>query len=248
MQYAFSGKDCVFASRSPGTVELECFGKVQTIARDEMLASDVDAVYICTPTMIHSDTVEAAINNRKHVLVEKTPTQSPKYFFFLRELAWEQNCKLEVVFQPRFLPWFFGCPRSSSGEISIHLPLGGLHENPIWDVAFYPIMTMGYLAQGEIEEIAFAKFGSSYRAVILFVNSSWILNWSVSAPFLQEINCKGRVYDKCFTGAAGDSIYRNVVEEFEEGHLLGVNRPIDVLQQVFPIFIEWQNYYENDVD
>src|SRR5690348_10055049 len=38
---------------------------------DEVIASDVDAILICTPTDTHADLIEKSVQSGKHVLCEK---------------------------------------------------------------------------------------------------------------------------------------------------------------------------------
>src|ERR1700733_11470136 len=45
---------------------------------DDMLASDVDAVYIATPPYLHPPHFEAAIKSRKHIFMEKPGGGAPR--------------------------------------------------------------------------------------------------------------------------------------------------------------------------
>ena len=71
---------------------------------EEMVRSDIDAVYIATPADTHFDYAAQAIQNGKHVIVEKPMASSAQECLALVELAKQHNVKLAVAYFLRFHP------------------------------------------------------------------------------------------------------------------------------------------------
>lgn len=92
------------ASRNPKRInELKKSGNFQTFkCYDELLKTEIDAVYIPLPNSEHFQWVKAALNCGKHVLVEKSLGISLKEVSFLCDMARAKNCVLLENFQFRF--------------------------------------------------------------------------------------------------------------------------------------------------
>jgi len=68
---------------------------------DEMLRSDIDAVIIGTPSGMHKEQVISAINEGKHILVEKPMALTSADTQAIKEALVGKNLCLEVAFQTR---------------------------------------------------------------------------------------------------------------------------------------------------
>ncbi|MDH5656753.1 MAG: Gfo/Idh/MocA family oxidoreductase [Spirochaetia bacterium] len=68
----------------------------------EKLMDDVDAVIIAVPTVLHYEVAKAALNKKKHVLVEKPMTETVDQARELVDLAKKQNLILQVGHVERF--------------------------------------------------------------------------------------------------------------------------------------------------
>lgn len=92
------------ASRSPKRlIELEKSGNFQIFeCYEELLKTDIDAVYIPLPNSEHFQWVKEALDRGKHVLVEKSLGISLKEVSFLCDMARAKNCVLLENFQFRF--------------------------------------------------------------------------------------------------------------------------------------------------
>ena len=71
----------------------------------------IDAVYISTPHTDHYDWAKWALENNKHVLVEKPATIKNKQWLHLCELAKQQNTTRGNV------DVFFSCPQTTSHHL-----------------------------------------------------------------------------------------------------------------------------------
>lgn len=71
---------------------------------EELLATDVDLVGICSPTAVHAEQVRLALDAGKHVVVEKPPAASAAQLQELATVASARGPQLSVVSQQRFLP------------------------------------------------------------------------------------------------------------------------------------------------
>ena len=69
---------------------------------EELLSSDIDAVYIATPVFCHRDQAMQAMRAGKHVLIEKPVGMTSEEAKELREIAKEENVKLGVGMMMRF--------------------------------------------------------------------------------------------------------------------------------------------------
>ncbi len=69
---------------------------------EELLAADIDAVYIATPVFCHKEQAEQAMLAGKHVLIEKPVGMNAAEAKELREIAKEKGVKLGVGMMMRF--------------------------------------------------------------------------------------------------------------------------------------------------
>ena len=67
-------------------------------------AGDFDAIYIASPNFLHYPQTKAALQNGKHVLLEKQMTLKAEEAHELNTLAKEKNLKLALGFHLRFHP------------------------------------------------------------------------------------------------------------------------------------------------
>jgi len=229
MKYAFAGRNCTFASRQPGVVNLGDIGEVQAIALDDLLHSDVQALYICTPTETHHDLVLKAIEGGKHVLVEKTPAQTLKGFLQCRQRARLLGLKLDIFFQP-----VLGSDRSAKGEDYFHLPMGGVHPDPVFDVAFYPLMTFGFRGEGA-DRWEFYEHNDIWYCSI---DNRWKLSFSINAPFAQS---------KQFVMPPGNRIYSDAIDRFEHLPSIAFDQPIDAYEKIMPVLLDWKKHYDDEI-
>lgn len=139
---------------------------IRTTPRDEEVigSTEVDAVAIVTPVTTHYALAKRALNNGKHVFVEKPFTSSAEHAEELIELAEKKNLKIMV--DHTFL--FTGAVRKIKQLIdegvlgrlyyfdSIRINLGILQadSNVVWDLAPHDLSIMDYLIGGNPHAIA----------------------------------------------------------------------------------------------
>lgn len=123
--------------------------------RDVLFSPDIDAVAIVTPTSTHFDLARKALQNGKHIFVEKPLTLSVAHCEELIELADKKNLKIMV--DHTFL--FTGAVRKIKQLIdedvlgklfyfdSIRINLGLLQNdsNVVWDLAPHDLSIMDHL-------------------------------------------------------------------------------------------------------
>lgn len=123
--------------------------------RDVLFSPDIDAVAVVTPTSTHFDLARKALENGKHIFVEKPLTLSVEHSEQLIELAERKNLKIMV--DHTFL--FTGAVRKIKQLIdedvlgklfyfdSIRINLGLLQNdsNVVWDLAPHDLSIMDHL-------------------------------------------------------------------------------------------------------
>ncbi len=138
--------------------------------RDVILSPKIDAVVIATPVSTHYELTRRALENGKHVFVEKPFTTSSQHAEELIELADKKNLKIMV--DHTFL--FSGAVRKIKqlmddgvlGRLfyfdSIRINLGLLQKdaNVVWDLAPHDLSIMDYLIGSN--PIAIAATGTAH--------------------------------------------------------------------------------------
>lgn len=71
---------------------------------EEFLSSDIDAVYIASPNMLHAEHTLKAISHGKHVLCEKPIASNSKEFKMMRDAAEKAGVVLLEAMRPAFDP------------------------------------------------------------------------------------------------------------------------------------------------
>jgi predicted dehydrogenase len=164
----------------------------------EILKSpEIDAVAVITPVWTHYELAKAALENGKHVFVEKPFTSNAKQAEELIELAARKN--LTIMVDHTFL--FTGAVRKirelvESGTLgdlyyydSLRVNLGLFQHDVsvIWDLAPHDLSIMDYLIKGEpeaivatgekhlngVEDVAFMTIYFP-RNVIAHINVNWL--------------------------------------------------------------------------
>ena len=139
------------------------FVHVTTDPCEVMASTEIDAVAVVTPVWTHYELAKAALQNGKHVLVEKPFTSSSKEAEELIELAARKNLTIMVDFT--FL--FTGAVRKIRqlidekviGDLfyydSLRVNLGLFQHDVsvIWDLAPHDLSIMDYLIQDKPEAI-----------------------------------------------------------------------------------------------
>ena len=130
----------------------------------EMLkSSDIDAVAVVTPVWTHFELAKAALENGKHVFVEKPFTCNARQAEILIELAERKNLKIMV--DHTFL--FTGAVRKirqlvedgTMGDLyyydstRVNLGLFQHDVNVVWDLAPHDLSIMDYLIRGDAEAV-----------------------------------------------------------------------------------------------
>ena len=137
--------------------------EVTTNPEEILKSPDIDAVAIVTPVWTHYELAKAALENGKHVFVEKPFTSSSEQAEELIDLAARKNLKIMV--DHTFL--FTGAVRkirelTESGALgdlyyydSLRVNLGLFQHdvNVIWDLAPHDLSIMDHLIKGDPEAI-----------------------------------------------------------------------------------------------
>jgi predicted dehydrogenase len=132
-------------------------------AHDIITSPDVDAVAIITPVWTHFELAKAALENGKHVFVEKPFTSNAAQAEELINLAARKN--LQIMVDHTFL--FTGAVRKikqlldedALGKLyyydstRVNLGLFQHDVNVIWDLAPHDLSIMDYLIEGNAEQI-----------------------------------------------------------------------------------------------
>jgi predicted dehydrogenase len=79
------------------------FGATQTQSVEELLNTDIDAVYIASPAHLHSDQVQASAKAGKHVLCEKPLGMTVTEAEEMIEVCTKRGVKLGCAFMMRFV-------------------------------------------------------------------------------------------------------------------------------------------------
>lgn len=132
-------------------------------ANDVITSPDIDAVAIVTPVWTHYELAKAALENGKHVFVEKPFTATTAQAEELINLAARKN--LQIMVDHTFL--FTGAVRKikqllQDGTLGklyyydstrVNLGLFQHDVNVIWDLAPHDLSIMDYLIEGNAEQI-----------------------------------------------------------------------------------------------
>jgi predicted dehydrogenase len=171
--------------------------KVTTDLCDVLAAPDIDAVAVVTPVWTHFELAKAALENGKHVFVEKPFTSNARQAEELVNLAEQKN--LQIMVDHTFL--FTGAVRKirelvDRGELGslyyydstrVNLGLFQHDVNVIWDLAPHDLSIMDYvirrkpefvIATGQShlnghEDLAYITIYFSDR-IIAHVNVNWL--------------------------------------------------------------------------
>lgn len=81
----------------------EQYGAVPFTRYEDLLASDVDAVSVCTPNYLHAPVTLAALNAGKHVLCEKPMATTKDDALSMMEAAEKNGKKLMIAHNQRFV-------------------------------------------------------------------------------------------------------------------------------------------------
>ena len=147
-----------------GRAEKAMHGVYVTPDANEVITSpDIDAVAIVTPVWTHYELAKAALENGKHVFVEKPFTSNTAQAEELINLAARKN--LQIMVDHTFL--FTGAVRKikqllqddALGKLyyydstRVNLGLFQHDVNVIWDLAPHDLSIMDYLIEGNAEQI-----------------------------------------------------------------------------------------------
>jgi len=166
-------------------------------AREILRSPDIDAVAVITPVWTHYELAKAALENGKHVFIEKPFTSNSAQAEELIELAERKG--LTIMVDHTFL--FTGAVRkirelTESGALgdlyyydSLRVNLGLLQHDVsvIWDLAPHDLSIMDYLIKGKpeavvatgekhingVEDVAFMTIYFP-RNVIAHINVNWL--------------------------------------------------------------------------
>jgi predicted dehydrogenase len=171
--------------------------RVTQNSTDILHSSEIDAVAIVTPVWTHFELAKAALENGKHVFVEKPFTSDSAQAEELIDIA--ERCKLTIMVDHTFL--FTGAVRKIRQLIDsetlgnlyyydstrVNLGLFQHDVNVIWDLAPHDLSIMDYLLGGDAEAISATgqrhlnghediAFITVYfpRNVIAHINVNWL--------------------------------------------------------------------------
>jgi predicted dehydrogenase len=171
--------------------------KVVSDANDVLSSPDIDAVAVITPVWTHYELTKKALENGKHVFIEKPFTSNSAQAQELIELA-EQK-KLKIMVDHTFL--FTGAVRkirelTESGALgdlyyydSLRVNLGLFQHDVsvIWDLAPHDLAIMDYIIKGDpeavvatgerhlngVEDVAYMTIYFP-RNIIAHINVNWL--------------------------------------------------------------------------
>lgn len=123
---------------------------------DSLLASDIDAVAIATPSVTHFDLARRALLAKKHVFIEKPITHHPEQVEQLQQLANQQGLRLMVghllQYHPGYLKLKALYHEGALGELqSVHATRFNFgkfptEQNVLWDYAPHDVsMILGLM-------------------------------------------------------------------------------------------------------
>jgi predicted dehydrogenase len=158
--YAISDKSPVALARAEKAVPL---ARATADANEIIRSPEIDAVAIITPVWTHFELAKAALENGKHVFVEKPFTSNAAQAEELINLAARRN--LQIMVDHTFL--FTGAVRKIKQLLDsdmlgklyyydstrVNLGLFQHDVNVIWDLAPHDLSIMDYLIHGNAEQI-----------------------------------------------------------------------------------------------
>jgi predicted dehydrogenase len=132
---------------------------------DDVMSSDIDAVFIATPPATHYKIAKKALNANKHIFVEKPFTLNLEDAYELIELAEKKNLKYMVdhIFIYSEPVKFLKENLDKFGDIvyinsrRINLGLFQYSTDVIWDLAVHDLSIIDYLVGLEIEKVSVFK-------------------------------------------------------------------------------------------
>ncbi len=155
---------CDFSEHARKTVR-EINSEIKFTANPDEIFSDdrINAVIIATPAETHYEIAKKALENGKHILVEKPITLYPEEAEKLLELSRKLNLKLMVghvlLYHPAVIRMKEGLRKGEIGRLqyiySNRLNLGALRteENVLWSFAPHDISVIQYLIEKNPERI-----------------------------------------------------------------------------------------------
>jgi predicted dehydrogenase len=164
LEGAYVAAVCDKSSAARGRAQKAIHDVYVTSDANEVITSpDIDAVAIVTPVWTHYELAKAALENGKHVFVEKPFTSNTAQAEELINLAARKN--LQIMVDHTFL--FTGAVRKikqllqddSLGKLyyydstRVNLGLFQHDVNVIWDLAPHDLSIMDYLIEGNAEQI-----------------------------------------------------------------------------------------------
>ncbi len=171
--------------------------ELMTDSSELLTSPEIDAIAVVTPVWTHFDLAKAALQNGKHVFVEKPFTSTPQQAEELIELA--DRSKLKIMVDHTFL--FTGAVRKireliddgTLGDLyyydstRVNLGLFQHDVNVVWDLAPHDFSIMDYIIQEKPEAVvatggrhlnglADVAFITVYfpRNVIAHINVNWL--------------------------------------------------------------------------
>ena len=167
---------------------------------EEFFREDLDAVSVCTPTLLHRDVVVNALENGKHVLVEKPFADSVKNGIKMVKTAAKMDRLLAVGYIERFnsavrkLKEVVDCSQIYS-TVSMRFgpfPPRTKYSGVFLDLASHEIDILNYLTQTQ-PEVLYAHFSSrsnnsfedyayislKYGHIHSHIEASWLPNYKL---------------------------------------------------------------------
>jgi myo-inositol 2-dehydrogenase/D-chiro-inositol 1-dehydrogenase len=157
----------------------------QVVGVDEIIASDVDAILIATPTDTHADLIEAAARSGKAILCEKPVSLSVERIEALLPVVEKAGVPLMIGFNRRFDPNFAGLQKR-------------LREGDVGEVEIVTIISRDP-APPPVSYIA--RSGGLYRDMM--IHDFDMARFLVGEEFVSVSAIGGALVDKAI-GTAGD--------------------------------------------
>lgn len=169
--------------------------KVTKNSDDILLSSEIDAVVIATPVFTHFDLAKKALQNGKHVLLEKPMTSSVKEAEELNNLASQKG--LLIMVDHTFL--YTGAVQKMKGLISggaignvkyfdstrINLGLFQSDVNVLWDLAPHDISILNYL----VDEKPYSVNATGVSHTNNSIENIAYLTVNYRSGFIAHFNC-----------------------------------------------------------
>lgn len=199
---------------------------------EQVLDSDIEAVFIATPPATHYEIAKEALNSGKHIFVEKPFTLNLDHAYELIELAEKKNLKYMVdhIFVYSEPVKYLKENIEKFGDIvyinarRINLGLFQYTTDVIWDLAVHDLSIIDYLVGLDIEKVSvfkkkYKEFPNEAIASINLELKSGIVV-SIDVSWLSPVKVREMIIGGTNMSVVYDDTKPSAIEVYDAGIIL----------------------------